>query len=62
MNELLSLVLVNGMSDADLRAYIEAQMARWDRYHGLPIMPPGCEVTIVTLPGARIEPDIEDEP
>lgn len=58
----LELVFVKGMAADELRAAIEREQLRWATYGGAPILPPGCEVTIVPIPLVRFEPDIEDTP
>lgn len=57
-DEPLNLIVVNGLNADQLRAQLE----RCPQFHGIPILPVGCEVTIVRLRPHWIEPDIEDEP
>lgn len=59
---LTELVFVKGVSADDLRAFIEDERRNWARYGGMPIVPAGCETTIVPLRPERFEPDIEDTP
>lgn len=57
-HELLSPIIINGLSADQLRA----QLKRGPQFRGIPVLPAGCEVQIVHLYPCRVEPDIEDEP
>lgn len=57
MSEPDRLVLVQGITDTELRTLIQ----RWQGSPGM-VLPAHCEVQIIDLRPPRIEPDIEDEP